>query len=304
MSLSPISIGTTTLRAPYLGVGAEPSRWGHPSRVVWRLSAHSFGTKASSIHLSLVALRWGHPMGRVWFFSHSIATKSSLVIWSVFLQDGVTLFGSGSIDLISSEGNSSSWALGCVFPACPRGEFLSSFGRPIGSEAGRVPLSVVFASGENSVCVPLADDGVGLGPSSSSDPVASRSPLADRSASAAFSTSGGWVALFWSACHLRWATWGGCRAQGRSFSRPCMAKFADFLLWLPRSQGFRFSSIRSYRLMLSYRFTLSFGPSAPFGCLPLAGLFALLLGPLRCFFAIYLPRRSHRLSRWFSSLWP
>ena len=31
--------------------------------------------------------------------------------------------------------------------------------------------------------------------------------------------------------------------------------------------------------MLSYRFTLSFGPSsAPFGCLPLAGLFA-LLGP-------------------------
>ena len=45
---------------------------------------------------------------------------------------------------------------------------------------------------------------------------------------------------------------------------------------------------------LSYRFTLSFGQSsAPFGCLPLAGLFTLLLGPLWCFFAIYLPRRSH-----------
>ena len=52
--------------------------------------------------------------------------------------------------------------------------------------------------------------------------------------------------------------------------------------------------------------------SAPFGCLPLDGLFALLLGPLRCFFTIYLPRRLHhsvrllstRLSRWFSSLWP
>ena len=45
---------------------------------------------------------------------------------------------------------------------------------------------------------------------------------------------------------------------------------------------------------LSYRFTLSFGPSsAPFGCLPLAGLFALLLGPLLCFFVIYLPRLSH-----------
>ena len=111
-----------------------------------------------------------------------------------------------------------------------------------------------------------------------------------------------------SAYRLWWATWGGCRAQGHSFSRPSMAKFADFLLWLPRSQGFRFSSIGSYRLMLSYRFTLSFGPSsAPFGCLPIAGLFALLLGPLRYFFAIYLPRRSHRfvrllsahLSRWF-----
>ena len=64
---------------------------------------------------------------------------------------------------------------------------------------------------------------------------------------------------------------------------------------------------------LSYHFTLSFGhSSAPFGCLPLAGLFALFLGPLRCFFAVYLPRCSHycirllaaRLSRWFSSLWP
>ena len=111
------------------------------------------------------------------------------------------------------------------------------------------------------------------------------------------------------ACRFQCATWSGCRAQGHSFSRPSMAKFADFLLWLHRSLGFRLSSIRSSRLMLSYRFTLSFGPSStPFGCLPLAGLFALLLGPLRCFFASYLPRRSHRsvrllsarLSRWFS----
>ena len=115
------------------------------------------------------------------------------------------------------------------------------------------------------------------------------------------------------ACRLLCATWSGWRAQGHSFSRPSMAKFADFLLWLHHSQGFRLSSIRSSRLMLSYRFTLSFGPSsAPFGCLPLARLFALLLGPLRCFFASSLPRRSHRsvrlfsarLSRWFSSLWP
>ena len=115
------------------------------------------------------------------------------------------------------------------------------------------------------------------------------------------------------ACCLQWATWSGCRALGHSISRPSKATIADFLLGLHHSQGFRLSSIRSYRLMLSYRFSLSFGPSStPFGCLPLAGLFALLLGPLRCFFAIYLPRCSHRsvrllstrLSRWFSSLWP
>ena len=49
----------------------------------------------------------------------------------------------------------------------------------------RVPHSVVFASGEDSVCIPLANEGVGLGPSSSSGPVASRPPLAERSASAA-----------------------------------------------------------------------------------------------------------------------
>ena len=69
---------------------------------------------------------------------------------------------------------------------------------------------------------------------------------------------------------------------------------------------------------LSLDVVISFHPvpsgpsSAPFGCLPLAGLFALLLGPLRCFFASYLPCRSHRsvrllsarLSRWLSSLWP
>ena len=40
------------------------------------------------------------------------------------------------------------------------------------------------------MCVPLAGEGVGLGPSSSG-PVASRTPLADRSALAASFTSGG-----------------------------------------------------------------------------------------------------------------
>ena len=71
-----------------------------------------------------------------------------------------------------------------VFRPVLGGVFLSSFGRPVCSEAGWVPHSVVFASGEDSVCIPLANEGVGLGPSSSG-PVASRPPLEDWSASAA-----------------------------------------------------------------------------------------------------------------------
>ena len=53
---------------------------------------------------------------------------------------------------------------------------MSSFGRPVCSVAEWVPHSVVFASGVDSVCIPLANEGVGLGPSSSG-PVASRLPL-------------------------------------------------------------------------------------------------------------------------------
>ena len=79
--------------APSLVVGVLPSRWGHPFRVVWRFSAPSIGTKASSIHLSLFASRWGHPAGRVCGFSHSIVTKPALVSCLVFLQDGVPLSG-------------------------------------------------------------------------------------------------------------------------------------------------------------------------------------------------------------------
>ena len=51
-----------------------------------------------------------------------------------------------------------------------------SFGRPVCSVAEWVPHSTVFASGVDSVCGPLANEGVGLGPSSSG-PVASRPPL-------------------------------------------------------------------------------------------------------------------------------
>ena len=157
---------------------------------MWRISAHSIGPKAASVHLSLVASRWGHPTGRVWFFSHSIGAKSSLDFWSVFLQDGVTLFGSESNVLISSEGITTVGLFEAFLRPVLGVGFLSSFGRPVGSEAGRVPHSVVFASGEDSLCIPLANDGVGLGPPSSSGLVASRPPLADRSASAASSPPG------------------------------------------------------------------------------------------------------------------
>ena len=79
--------------APSLVVGVLPSRWAHPFWVEWLFSAPSIGTKASSIHLSLVASRWGHPGGRVCGFPHSIVTKLSLVSCLVFLQDEVTLTG-------------------------------------------------------------------------------------------------------------------------------------------------------------------------------------------------------------------
>ena len=43
---------------------------------------------------------------------------------------------------------------------------MSSFGRPVCSVAEWVPHSTVFTSGMDSVCGPLANEGVGLGPSS------------------------------------------------------------------------------------------------------------------------------------------
>ena len=123
-------------------------------------------------------------MGRVWFSSHLIESKSSLVSWSVFLQDGVTLFGSDSDDLISIEGITTVGLLGAFFRPVLGVSFCHpGVGRPA-LKSGGVPHSVVFTSGQDSVCIPLANEGVGLGPSSSSGPVASRPPLAGRSASA------------------------------------------------------------------------------------------------------------------------
>ena len=59
----------------------------------------------------------GSPCGLSVFFSHSIVTKSALDIWSVFLQDGVTPVGSGSVALISIEGITTVGLLGEFFPA-------------------------------------------------------------------------------------------------------------------------------------------------------------------------------------------
>ena len=124
-------------------------------------------------------------MGRVWFSSHSIETKSSLDSWLVFLQDGVTLFGSDSSDLISIEGITSVGLLGACFrPVLGVSVCHPGFGRSA-LKSGGVPYSVLFTSSDDSVCIPLTNEGVGLGPSSSSGPVSSRPPLAGRSASAA-----------------------------------------------------------------------------------------------------------------------
>ena len=72
-------------------------------------------------------------------------------------------------------GSPSLGLLGAIFPAIPRGVLVSSFGRPVCSVAEWVTHSVVGTSGVDSVCVPLANEGVGLGPSSGL--VASRPPL-------------------------------------------------------------------------------------------------------------------------------
>ena len=57
----------------------------------------------------------------------------------------------------------------------PRGVLVSSFGRLVCSVAGWIPHSTVLASGVDSVCGLLANDGVSLG--LSSGPVPSRPPM-------------------------------------------------------------------------------------------------------------------------------
>ena len=110
--------------------------------------------------------------------------KFSLDNWSVFLQDGVTLFGSDSNDLISIEVTSTVRLLGVVFRLVLGMVFCHpGFVRLALKSGGSFPHSAVFTSGADCVCFPLANEGVGLGPSPAG-PVASRPPLVGRSASA------------------------------------------------------------------------------------------------------------------------
>ena len=55
-------------------------------------------------------------------------------------------------------------SLGSVFPGRPRGEFRHPLVGQSALKSGRVPHSVVFASGKVSVYTPLANEGVGLCP--------------------------------------------------------------------------------------------------------------------------------------------
>ena len=94
--------------------------------------------------------------------SHSIETEFSLDSWSVFLQDGVTLFGSGSRNLISSEGSPRVGLMEAFFPGRPRDESRLPLVDRYALQSGSVPHSDVFASCEDSVCIPLANKRVGL----------------------------------------------------------------------------------------------------------------------------------------------
>ena len=105
----------------------------------------------------------GSPCGSSVFFSHSFITKSALDIWSVFLQDGVTPVGSGSVDLISIEGITTVGLLGAFFPAVLGVSLCHPLvGRSALKRGWGGSHSVVFASGEDSVCIPLANEGVGF----------------------------------------------------------------------------------------------------------------------------------------------
>ena len=75
--------------------------------------------------------------------------------------------------------------MGAFFPGRPRDESRHPLVDRYALKSGSVLHSGVFASCEDSVYTSLANKGVGLCPSASTGPVASRPSLVDRSASAA-----------------------------------------------------------------------------------------------------------------------
>ena len=114
-SLSQTSIGTKTLHAPSLRFWCRAFAMGLPvsGRVAYFCALdRNEGLFHPPI---LTCFAMGSPYGSSGFSSHSIGTKSSLDSWSVFLQDGVTLFGSGYRDLISSEGITGVGLMGAFF---------------------------------------------------------------------------------------------------------------------------------------------------------------------------------------------
>ena len=92
--------------------------------------------------------------------SRSIETKFSLDSWSVFLQDGVTLFGSGSRHLISSEVIPRVGLMGALFfSGRPRDESRHPLVDRYALKSGSVPHSGVFASCKDSVLYPSRQHG-------------------------------------------------------------------------------------------------------------------------------------------------
>ena len=148
---------------------------------------------------------------------------------------------------------------------------MSSFGRPVCSVAEWVPHSVVFASGVDSVCGPLANEGVGLGPSSSG-PVASRPPLGigllRRPRGDAFHLG---VFMRWSSTH---AGGMGCWCPFRVPQILCLTPLARVRSWL------LVSGIAIRALLLAMPLPLGMDISLALGrCLSVSTFYGLYLYP-------------------------
>ena len=160
---------------------------------------------------------------------------------------------------------------------------MSSFGRPVCSVAEWVPHSVVFASGEDSVCVPLANEGVGLGLL-----LLALLPLALPWGLVCF--GGLAVILFTGAFFMRWFSSHGGLASGSSGSQTSRYGLLVYVQGasdsLPHSSpgGVRswllVSGIAVWALLLATSLPLSMDVSlAPGRCLSVSTFYGLYLYP-------------------------